>query len=160
MTISLLSLNRENWQQALNLKITSEQQALSEIPPNVRSIAEAYVDRNLEPYLIYPPDCCDPEPKHGPIGFCVLEITDSGIGFLLRLMIDQNHQRQGYGKAAIAEIIRRMKLNPKVQRIAASHRPQNKPMSNLLSKAGFVPWDVSHWSVKAEGEVFVTLPQV
>ncbi len=158
MKISLVKINANNWRKALGLSITPQQQALSQIASNVQSIAEAYVDTNLVPYLILPAECNDPEPKHAPVGFAVIEITDDGIGFLLRLMIDQRYQRQGFGKAAIDEIIRRLKLNPNVQRIASSHRSENKPMASLLNKAGFVPWDVSHWSVKPDGEVYVTLP--
>ena len=155
MKISLHNISRDNWQHALTLEIEPAQQAM--IAPNVQSIAEAYVDPTLHPSLIYPEGCCDPAPKSKPVGFLVYEIADCGVGFLLRLMIDREHQGQVFGRAAVIEVIRRLKLCPNVQRIATSHRPQNEAASHLFQSLGFVPWDTSHWTTKAEGEVFLTL---
>ncbi len=155
MNISLHSINRDNWQHALNLEIEPAQQAM--IAPNVQSIAEAYVDPTLNPFLIYPAGCCDPVPKSDPVGFVVYEIADCGIGFLLRVMIGREYQGRGFGRAAVIEVIRRLKLCPKVQQIATSRRPQNDVASHLFHSLGFVPWDTSHWTTKAEGEVFLTL---
>lgn len=124
----------------------------------MESIAEAYTDPGLRPLLIYPDGCNDPQPGDGPLGFLVYEVADCGVGFLLRLMIDHRRQRRGYGRAAVEEVVRRMRCEPVVQRIATSHRPDNEAASRLFRGLGFVEWDVSHWKVRAEGEVFLTLP--
>ena len=58
------------------------------------------------------------------VGFIMYELK-GGVGFILRLMIDRRHQRQGYGRAAVLEVIRRLKLIPEVQMIATSHQRGN-----------------------------------
>ena len=157
MNVSLHRINRDNWRRAIQLELEPEQQA--RIATNVQSIAEAYVDPTLRPFLIYPSGCNDPEPKQEPVGFLVYEVADCGIGFLFRLMIDRRHQVKGYGRAAVTEVIRRLRLEPLVQRVATSHRSDNEPASRLFRSLGFIEWDVSHWRTKVEGEVFLTLPE-
>ncbi|MGH8057144.1 MAG: GNAT family N-acetyltransferase [Candidatus Entotheonellia bacterium] len=50
-----------------------------------------------------------PTPTVPMMGFVMYEVT-CGVGFILRLMIDRKYQRQGYGRAALVEVIRRLKL--------------------------------------------------
>jgi diamine N-acetyltransferase len=56
------------------------------------------------------------------VGFTMYEIT-AGVGFILRLTIDRKYQRQGYGQAAILEVIRHLNLYPEVELIARSYQP-------------------------------------
>ena len=58
-------------------------------------------------------------------------------GFILRLMIDEKFQRRGYGKAAMVEVIRRLKLHPEVERIATSHDRKNEALPHDFMKV----WD-------------------
>ncbi len=39
----------------------------------------------------------------------------AGVGFIMRLMIDRKHQRRGYGRATMLEVIRRLKLCPDIE---------------------------------------------
>ncbi len=66
-----------------------------------------------------------------------------GVGNILRLMIDRAHQRQGYGRAAVVEAIRRLKLYPEVQLIATSHQRGNEASAQLFRNLGFMPWDIA-----------------
>jgi hypothetical protein len=50
--------------------------------------------------------------------------------------------RQGYGRAAMVEVIRRLKLTPEVEMIATSHRCSNTVAARLYRSLGFVSWDV------------------
>lgn len=157
MNVSLHRVNRDNWHLAIQLEVKPDQRP--DVATNVQSIAEAYVDSSLRPFLIYPSGCNDPEPRDGPVGFIAYEVADCGIGFILRLMIDHRYQGKGYGRAAVSEAIHRLRREPGVQRIATSHRSGNEAASRLYRKLGFVAWDVSHWKTKAEGDVFLTLPE-
>ncbi len=56
----------------------------------------------------------------------------TGVGFILRLMIDRNHQRKGYGRAAMLEVIRRLKLYPDVEMIATSHQKANEAAAHAF----------------------------
>ena len=68
------------------------------------------------------------------------EIVDA-VDFILRLMIDEKYQRKGYGRTAMIEVMRRLKLHPEVERIATSHQRQNKAAARLYESLGFVDWE-------------------
>jgi len=89
------------------------------------------------------------------VGFTMLEIT-KGIGFIYRLMVDQKHQGKGYGKAAMLEAIRRLKLNPEVEIIGTSHLRKNDVAGKLYEGLGFIPWDVE-WADDLPQERFLIL---
>jgi diamine N-acetyltransferase len=75
------------------------------------------------------------------VGFVMYEI-DCGVGSILRLMIDRAHQRQGYGRAALLEVVRRLRLEPEVEMVATSHRHDNAVVAALLRSVGSVPWEL------------------
>ena len=95
------------------------------------------------------------KPLSPMIGFTMYEIT-AGIGFISRLMIDQQHQQQGYGRATMLEVIRRLRLYPEVQLIATSHRRENIAASKLYTSLGFVTWKIE-WAKDNPAEVFLRL---
>jgi diamine N-acetyltransferase len=75
-------------------------------------------------------------------GFVMYEVRE-GTGFIMRVMIDQAFQRQGYGRATIVEVIRSLRLVPEVRIIAVSHRSDNQPAAALYASLGFKPWTPS-----------------
>jgi len=91
------------------------------------------------------------------VGFVMYEVA-CGAGFILRLMVDRRYQRQGYGRAALVEVIRRLKLIPEVEMIATSHRHDNMAVAHLFQRVGFVPWEVEGSEEVNPGEVFLQLP--
>ena len=157
MEVSLHRVSRTNWRQVIELDVGPDQHNL--ISPNVRSLAEAYVHGAAYPFAIHAGSCSDPQPQEPMVGFTMYEVTDSGIGFIMKLMIDHRYQGRGYGRAAMVELMRRLKLHPQVQKIATSHRVENTAASQLYRSLGFVGWDVSHWKVKKEGEVYLILDE-
>jgi diamine N-acetyltransferase len=60
--------------------------------------------------------------------------------FILRILIDKNHQRKGYGKQAIKKIIDEIKTRPhgKADCIYTSWAPQNIGSKMLFASLGFV----------------------
>lgn len=80
-----------------------------------------------------------PEPTQAPVGFAVSEVVAS-VGFVLRLLIDAQHQGQGYGTAAMAELVRRLRLDPDVEVVATSHHAGNAAMARLCATLGFEAW--------------------
>jgi len=91
------------------------------------------------------------------VGFTMYEVT-AGVGFILRLMIDRRYQRQGHGRAAMVEVIRRPRLYPEVELIATSHRRGNEAAAQLYRGLGFVDWDIE-WAKENEEEVFLRLEE-
>ena len=144
----------ENFQECIDLRVAQEQEGL--VSSNMKSLAEAKVNPNLFPFAIYDATIIGYEKPLSPmIGFTMYEIT-AGVGFIQRLMIDQQYQHQGYGKAAMIEVIRRLKLYPEVQLIATSHRKENIAASQLYRSLGFVDWEIA-WAKEDLNEVFLRL---
>lgn len=91
------------------------------------------------------------------VGFAMYEIT-AGVGFVLRLMIARRYQRQGYGRAAMVELIRRLRLHHEVELIATGLRRGNEAAAQLYCGLGFVDWDIE-WAKENEEEVFLRLKE-
>lgn len=71
------------------------------------------------------------------VGFVMYQLMD-GVGFIMRLMIDEAHQGQGYGRAAMREVLRRLKATPEVERIATSVAKGNAYVERFYRGLGFV----------------------
>ena len=82
---------------------------------------------------------------------------EAAVSFISRLMIDEAWQSRGLGRATIRELIRRQRLYPEVELIAASHRRDNAPMARLLAQSGFLPWDIAYAQDNPD-EVYLRLP--
>jgi diamine N-acetyltransferase len=104
------------------------------------SLAEVATNDALTPFAVYDASQLGlPEPDQPPVGFAVTEVVAS-VGFILRVLIDADHQRKGYGRATMTELVRRLRLQPDVELIATSHRTENLPMARLCAGLGFEPW--------------------
>jgi diamine N-acetyltransferase len=114
------------------------------VASNVYSLAQACTDPCLHPRGIYDLDEWMHAPHKEPNmkGFVMYEVRD-GAGFIMRLMIDQASQRKGYGRAAMVEVVRVLRLTPEVRSIATSHHKDNTPAANLYASLGFRPWESS-----------------
>ena len=86
------------------------------------------------------------------------ELTDA-VGFILRLMIGEKFQRKGYGRAAMLEVIRRLKLHPEVERIATSHVRENETAARLYEGLGFVEWEHELRGEEYSGERYLILEE-
>jgi diamine N-acetyltransferase len=154
--VHLRSVTLDNFQECIGLEVDEAQRRY--VASNVKSLAEAKVNPNLFPLAIYDAAVAGyEEPQLPMVGFTVYEIT-AGIGFILRLMIDRRYQRQGYGRAAMVEVIRRLRLHPEVELIATSHRRDNVAAANLYCGLGFLAWDIA-WATEHETEVFLKLDE-
>lgn len=155
--IHLRPINRANLTQALALRVADDQVSL--VAPVAESICEAYVEpATYRPFAIYPAAACgfDRNPLAPVVGFLLLEFS-AGVGFILCLLIDRHHQGKGYGRAAMKETIRRLRLDPDVEMIATSYRRENLAAAKLYADWGFIIWNVSY-AADNPGEVYVRLP--
>ena len=152
--IVLREITRENFRECVSLKLEPSQEAL--VAPNVESLAEAKVDPTLVPLAIYDRAALGaPLGDHGMVGFTMYGPV-AAVGFIKRLMIDKRFQRKGYGRAAMREVIRRLRLDPQVQLIGTRHRRENEAAANLYRNLGFTPWKVP-WQNPDPDEVYVAL---
>jgi diamine N-acetyltransferase len=152
--IVLREITRENFRECVSLTLEPWQQKL--VAPNFESLAEAKVDPTLVPLAIYDRAALGaPLSDHRMVGFTMYGAVEA-VGFVKRLMIDKRHQRQGYARAAMREVIRRLRLYPEVQLIGTRHRRCNEAAANLYRSLGFIAWEVS-WRNSDPDEVYVAL---
>ncbi|MCU0535046.1 MAG: GNAT family N-acetyltransferase [Hydrococcus sp. Prado102] len=152
--VHLRNITLDNFHECISLEVDKSQQKF--VASNVQSLAEAKVNPDLFPLAIYDAAVAGYEKPQLPmVGFTMYEIT-AGVGFIMRLMIAHQYQQQGYGRATMFEVIRRLKLYPEVELIATSHRRGNEVASKLYRSLGFVDW-ASAWAQEQETEIFLKL---
>ncbi len=155
--VHLRRINSENVFECVALQVEDEQNQF--IASNAKSLAQASVNPALVPLAIY--DCAARGFEFSPpvpmVGFTLYELA-AGVGFILRLMIDRQHQGKGYGKAAMREVIRRLRLTPEVEMIATSYKRGNTAAARLYQSLGFVPWEISYAN-DDPNEVYVRLAE-
>ena len=76
------------------------------------------------------------------IGFLMWAINPADeSGWLGGIMIDRNHQGQGYGRQAVQAAIRLLAEEQEVQHFALSYQPANVVARHLYGSLGFVEGD-------------------
>ena len=133
MIISLKEVTRENWTEAVELKVWPEQAHF--VPTVLRSIAKAYIRPEgppVTPYAIYADTqmvgfftfTCNPE-----------STTEYWInGFL----IDKAYQKRGYGRAALTEMLKLFRqLYPQATQVNLTVESENHLAQNLYQSFGF-----------------------
>ena len=135
--VCLRAVTEENFRACIALEVEPSQKDL--VAPNVYSLAQAKVNDRLTPWAIYDRKVLGREigPEDAMVGFCMVQVMD-GVGFVMRLMVDRRFQRRGYGRATMAEVIRRWKATPEVETIATSFRKGNVAAEALYRSLGFV----------------------
>jgi diamine N-acetyltransferase len=152
--VHLRRITADNEQECLDLRVNDAQAKF--VAANAQSMAQTKANPKLVPLAVYDRAARGyPEPRVPMIGFVMYEI-DCGVGFILRLMIDRAHQRKGYGRATLIEVIRRLRLEPDVEMIVTSHRHDNAVVAGLFRSLGFVSWDLEGIALKP-GEVYLRL---
>lgn len=153
--VHLRPVTRSNLITCLDLDVTEEQRRF--VATNARSLAQAYVQDTLVPLAIYPGSArgWEQDPPVPMVGFTMYEL-EAGVGFILRLMIDQRHQGHGYAKSAMIEVIRRLRLHPEAEVIATSHQHDNTSAARLYASLGFVSWEIP-WARNHQEEAFLAL---
>jgi len=136
MAVTLRDIDRENFNRCVKLEVREEQRGF--VAPNVYSIAESTVEPTFTPQAVY-----DGEEM---VGFVMYGYdAEMGCHYVARMMIDKEHQGKGYGRAAMAEAVARMRSDPSCREIALSIVPGNEAAQRLYESLGFrKTGEVSH----------------
>ncbi|RPJ50587.1 MAG: GNAT family N-acetyltransferase [Chloroflexi bacterium] len=128
--ISLREVTPENYDTIISMKVREDQKNF--VASNVHSLAEACVFPGRKPMAIYAGEI--------PVGFLMFTYWEERQQhWIFRLMIAAEHQRQGYGQAAMLLLIERMRAIPGCHQIFISYEPENQAARMLYSNLGFRP---------------------
>lgn len=128
MNISLREITPQNFKECINLKVAAEQENF--VATNLMSIAQSKIYPTYNVFAVYAAD--------EMVGFTMFGLdTDDQKYYLGRLMIDQRHQGKGYGKAAVLEIVERLKKVEGCNEIFLSFVAENADAERLYRSVGF-----------------------
>ncbi len=141
--VELREVTRETVRAICRLEVAPGQSAF--VAPNAVSFAEAYFEPRAWFRAIY----ADNE----PVGFAMLSLdTEKPEYYLWRLMIAAGSQRRGYGRAALALIVRHVRTLPGATELLVSWVPDDAGPEPFYRGLGFIPTGEIH-----EGEVVARL---
>lgn len=127
--IEFIEIDRHNFFDVIDLKVADEQKSF--VASNVFSLAQAKAYPECVCLAIY----CD-DVLVGFTMYC-MDFDDKEY-WIYRLMIDEKFQGKGYGKAAMEELIDRIKQDRAYHVIYLSFEPENERAKRLYEKLGFV----------------------
>ena len=136
MAVQLVPITKANWEQAAKLTVREDQTRF--VAANVWTIAESrwypwielrgiYGGAEMVGFLAYGRDPADQE------------------FWLYRLMIDQNVQGRGYGRAALLALIEELRRDATFQRLTVGYEPDNARAEQLYLSVGFVKGAPAPW---------------
>ena len=130
MAVTLRPIDRDNLWAVVDLKLHPGQEAFVEV--NVASIANASVEPTFVPLAIYAGEEL--------VGFAMYgQHPRTGAWWVIRLMIDRDHQGKGYGRAAMDVVIGLMAERVGCAEIVTSFNPDNAVAAGLYASLGFRP---------------------
>jgi diamine N-acetyltransferase len=139
--VHLRPLTRENWEECANLKVHETQAGM--LPSNLHSIAAAQFYPESVPLAIY-------DSENRVVGFAMYgREMGTNRWKIFRLMIGAEFQRRGYGRAAMNQLIGRLRAIDDCQSIYISYQTNNEVARCLYRSLGFVEQDTTGTKVTA-----------
>lgn len=137
MQIQLRSVTRNNWIEAMNLKVKDTQSGF--VPSVAVSLAKVYIKPdgdNVEyiPFSIYDGDIM--------VGFIMFAYEDNttNMYWINGFIIDERYQGKGYGRAALTEMVHWISARyPQCEEIRLTVHKKNENARKLYENFGFAP---------------------
>ena len=127
-SVRLEEITPRNFKECLDLKVARAQENF--VASNLMSIAQSKIYPTYNVCAVYAAD--------EMVGFTMFGLdTDDHRYYLGRLMIDEKHQGKGYGKAALLEVIERLKKVEDCNEIFLSFVAENVGAERLYRSVGF-----------------------
>lgn len=134
LRISFHPISKDNWQEAVQLKLDSSQEKF--VASNLYSILQAKFESERVPLAIY-------NEFDQMIGFIMYndKPLKDGTYRISRFMISKEFQNSGYGVVAIQEIINRFAKIPDCKEIIVEIAKKNQLVIHLCKRFGFQIYD-------------------
>lgn len=147
-TVTLKPITSENWRECIQLEVADGQE--NWVAPNVQSLAESAFepDAGLVPLGVY-----DGDTMVGFVMYGYPRYRGKNIWAIFRLMVDKNHQGNGYGRAAMEQVIQRISAQSDCTEIYISYQPDNTIAAKLYASMGFL-----NEGEMVDDEILVRLP--
>jgi|SRR5579884_1978985 len=134
--VSLREITRDNWEDCIRLAVGEGRERY--VASNVYSLAESRFYPDMVPLAIYAGETM--------VGFVMYGLDPRDNQFwIYRLMVDRAHQGTGYGRAALAQVLARMRRLPGCRAVVIGYEPDNLVAARLYASFGFreigpAPW--------------------
>jgi len=129
MAIHLAPVTEANRALVTSLELAPEQ--MDFVASNADSLREARSDRDARPRVIMAGDRI--------VGFLMYDAPwDDDEARIYRFMIDRASQGQGYGKAALREVLDEISRLGHIRHVSICYEPENEAARRLYGAAGFV----------------------
>ena len=138
MKITLRQITAENWQKAIQLKVSDDQQNF--VASNLYSLAQVQFLTDFKAMGVYE--------EEEMIGFAMYGIDpDDGNYWIYRLMIDEKSQGKGFGKVALDEVLKDINKEntTSIPYVVLGYEPSNHLAKKLYENAGFVETEIASW---------------
>ena len=140
MSLAIQPVTKSNWRELAKLKVREDQTHF--VAPNVYSILESHYGYD-EPdggghWEMYPFGIFQGET---PVGFLMYGLNFSNKefeAFIIRLMVDENHQGKGYGKFGMQKMLEVLRQDDRIRNVGISYEPENEVARRLYASLGFV----------------------
>lgn len=135
MKIKLAPVTRDNWEDCLNLKVSTEQSRF--VPAAAVSLAKPYIKPDGDQVEYLPFAIYDGETM---VGFIMhaFEKQTVDMYWINGFFIDEQQQGKGYGKAALSEMIRWIAAHsPQAREVRLTVYPENQRARRLYLNFGF-----------------------
>ena len=145
MKVELREVTRDNWLACVRLKVAESQTRW--VASNAVSLAQSKYEPECVPLAAYDGEAM--------VGFAMYRPEDYGLSkvwFIDRLMVGQDVQRKGYGRAIMTALLERLRAQPGFAVIMISFVPDNEAARRLYSSLGF-----EDTGVIEEGEIVFRL---
>ncbi|WP_200411468.1 GNAT family N-acetyltransferase [Virgibacillus salexigens] len=128
--VKIEELNEGNWYECCDLKLPEKQAEY--IESNAISIAQSKFEPSLKPFAIYFEDKV--------VGFLMYNTEKEELDgyWIFRIMVDENFQGKGIGKAATKLMISEMSKLPDAEKIVVGYHPENQEAHHLYANLGFI----------------------
>jgi len=137
MTVEFRPVTRDNWRQLIKLKVRTDQQNF--VASNLFSIAEAQFGFEDEGEWQLTP--CGLYVNDQPVGFLMYGVNkwhSRFQAFIVRLMVDEQFQGKGYGKAAMQRLLESLGADEDLKTVGITYEPHNQVARRLYAGLGFV----------------------
>lgn len=143
MNIYLKKIDKNNYKECINLKLTSEQERY--ISSNLLSLVQTAYEDDFYSLGVYNDDVM--------VGFILYDYDLSIDGWSMsRFMIDSKYQNQGIGKEALKAFIKFFKNKYSNQNLYTSVEINNSIAFNLYKDLGFV--EKEYFEYESNNEIY------